>query len=251
MPSLLSMHNKKGLTPLTLAVRLGKRRMFEGLWFMSASPQWSWGGASCHLLPLDQVDDIGQVTYANPWREKGESAAVKKEREKCSAANLLRFLVATFFWWFPLPWRRLRPCASPNDAEDSPVPPTALGVMLRHSVSSLLDMGTESRPVEEGLRISGAAGLALHKLRGFSDTQPKALAKTYDELVTTADRALRVAGKMEAGQAMPLLKYLVRALPRSRPRPRPRPPPSLQALLLPTPPPTLLFCAVCAPWPCR
>ena len=249
MRSLLSMHNKKGLTPLTLAVRLGKRRMFEGLWFMSANFQWSWGGASCHLLPLDQVDDIGQVIDANLPREAGKEAAFKKERQQCSWLNFLRFLLATFFWWFPLPWRRLCPVAPQNAAEDRPVPPTALGVMLRHSVSSLLDMGTESRPVEEGLRISGAAGLALHKLHSFSDTQPKALARTYDELVTTADRALRVAGKMEAGQAMPLLKYLVR----SASPPPPAPAPSLQLLLTanPTPPPPPPSLCVCVPWPCR
>ncbi|CAF0801749.1 unnamed protein product [Adineta ricciae] len=48
--------NKNGLTPLTLAAKLGHADMFSFLLEERKITQWSYGPVSCVLYPLDQVD---------------------------------------------------------------------------------------------------------------------------------------------------------------------------------------------------
>ena len=61
--------NKDGLTPLTLAAKLGQAEMFGFLLEERKITQWSYGPVSCVLYPLDQVDlefqeDVGRLISA-------------------------------------------------------------------------------------------------------------------------------------------------------------------------------------------
>ena len=63
-PNHLEALNADGLTPFTLAVRLGKRELFESIWLQRSKQVWTYGlssGVCAHLYPLDMVDDIGEV----------------------------------------------------------------------------------------------------------------------------------------------------------------------------------------------
>ena len=56
--------NAEGLTPLTLAVRLGKRELFESVLLDKSKQIWTYGmssGVCAHLYPMDGLDDIGEV----------------------------------------------------------------------------------------------------------------------------------------------------------------------------------------------
>ena len=58
--------NNDGLTPLTLAAKLGQAEMFGFLLEERRITQWSYGPVSCVLYPLDQVDlefqqDVGRA----------------------------------------------------------------------------------------------------------------------------------------------------------------------------------------------
>lgn len=61
-PRLLDLLNGAGLTPFTLAGQEGKRAIVEAMWDESRKLMWSWGGFEAYTYPLDQVDDIGQVS---------------------------------------------------------------------------------------------------------------------------------------------------------------------------------------------
>lgn len=61
-PQLLDLLNDDGLTPFTLAGRQGKRAIVEALWHRNSKLAWAWGGIKARTYPLDQVDDIGQVS---------------------------------------------------------------------------------------------------------------------------------------------------------------------------------------------
>lgn len=61
-PRLRDLLNGAGLTPFTLAGQEGKRAIVEAMWDESRKLMWSWGGFEAYTYPLDQVDDIGQVS---------------------------------------------------------------------------------------------------------------------------------------------------------------------------------------------
>uniref|UniRef100_A0A0N5BRN5 ANK_REP_REGION domain-containing protein n=1 Tax=Strongyloides papillosus TaxID=174720 RepID=A0A0N5BRN5_STREA len=54
--------NKQNLTPLTLAAKLGKKKMFEELLKLESQMIWSYGNASCYSYPLANIDTIDQET---------------------------------------------------------------------------------------------------------------------------------------------------------------------------------------------
>lgn len=49
--------NKDGLTPLTLAAKLGIMDMFSFLLDESKTVQWRYGSVSCVLYPLDELEN--------------------------------------------------------------------------------------------------------------------------------------------------------------------------------------------------
>jgi len=55
-PKLWNQRNSCGLTPLTLAARLGRSKMLAWLLDERKILQWSYGDVSCVLHPLDQLD---------------------------------------------------------------------------------------------------------------------------------------------------------------------------------------------------
>ena len=66
--NLLDAVNVEGLTPVTLAVSLGKRELFEALWGERAKQIWTYGaskGVCAYLYPLDGIDDSGDVCDEN------------------------------------------------------------------------------------------------------------------------------------------------------------------------------------------
>ena len=50
--------NKNGFTPLTLAVYLGKKEMFNFILSLKKVPQWTYGRASSALYPLKEIDTV-------------------------------------------------------------------------------------------------------------------------------------------------------------------------------------------------
>ena len=76
--NLLDAVNVEGLTPVTLAVSLGKRELFEALWGERAKQIWTFGasaGVCAYLYPLDGIDDSGDVCDENePLPDFGRSA---------------------------------------------------------------------------------------------------------------------------------------------------------------------------------
>ncbi len=61
--SLLDAINVEGLTPLTLAVQLGRRELFQDLLKLKSKQIWTYGntqGISAHLYPIDGLDDTGE-----------------------------------------------------------------------------------------------------------------------------------------------------------------------------------------------
>ncbi|KAI6226461.1 Transient receptor potential cation channel subfamily V member 6 [Aphelenchoides fujianensis] len=58
----LQVMNKQNLTPLTLAAKLAKRRMFEQILQLESSAIWHYGDASSTAFPLAKIDTINQET---------------------------------------------------------------------------------------------------------------------------------------------------------------------------------------------
>jgi hypothetical protein len=61
--SLLDALNVEGLTPLTLAVQLGRRELFQDLLKVKSKQIWTFGntqGISAHIYALDGLDDTGE-----------------------------------------------------------------------------------------------------------------------------------------------------------------------------------------------
>uniref|UniRef100_A0A0K0E2D4 ANK_REP_REGION domain-containing protein n=1 Tax=Strongyloides stercoralis TaxID=6248 RepID=A0A0K0E2D4_STRER len=54
--------NNQNLTPLTLAAKLGKKKMFEELLKLESQMIWCYGNASCYSYPLSNIDTIDQET---------------------------------------------------------------------------------------------------------------------------------------------------------------------------------------------
>uniref|UniRef100_A0A913HGR3 ANK_REP_REGION domain-containing protein n=1 Tax=Strongyloides stercoralis TaxID=6248 RepID=A0A913HGR3_STRER len=58
----LQITNNQNLTPLTLAAKLGKKKMFEELLKLESQMIWSYGDANCYAYPLAKIDTIDQET---------------------------------------------------------------------------------------------------------------------------------------------------------------------------------------------
>ncbi|KAI6177885.1 Transient receptor potential cation channel subfamily V member 6 [Aphelenchoides bicaudatus] len=58
----LHLMNKQNLTPLTLAAKLAKKRMFEQILKLESNILWQYGDAASTAFPLGNIDTINQET---------------------------------------------------------------------------------------------------------------------------------------------------------------------------------------------
>ncbi|CAJ0590296.1 unnamed protein product [Cylicocyclus nassatus] len=58
----LHITNKQNLTPLTLAAKLAKKKIFDMVLELEGQSVWVYGGASCSAYPLTKIDTINEVT---------------------------------------------------------------------------------------------------------------------------------------------------------------------------------------------
>ena len=213
---LIDLMNNEGLTPLTLAAKLGKRDLFEDLWKMQREPRWKWGGVDCALLPLDQVDDIGQVLDENGMQDEAAARRSNDCGARCSARGGARcgfvgccrdWIVACCFWWLPLP--------TLNSLD--PVPPTALSITVKYSVNAMLDSalpGGLSAADAAAARNASANHLVLISARPLQKQQDcgqvnqQHVAREFTEYHKDAQHLLDLALAPTAVETEPLLQQL-------------------------------------------
>lgn len=58
----LQVMNKQSLTPLTLAAKIAKKKMFEQILQLESTVVWNYGEASSIAYPLAKLDTINQET---------------------------------------------------------------------------------------------------------------------------------------------------------------------------------------------
>ncbi|CEF69866.1 Nanchung [Strongyloides ratti] len=58
----LQITNNQNLTPLTLAAKLGKKKMFEELLKLERQMIWCYGSSNCYSYPLSNIDTVDQET---------------------------------------------------------------------------------------------------------------------------------------------------------------------------------------------
>lgn len=58
----LQVMNKQNLTPLTLAAKIAKKKMFEQILQLESTVVWNYGEASSVAYPLAKLDTINQET---------------------------------------------------------------------------------------------------------------------------------------------------------------------------------------------
>lgn len=155
---LLELVNHHGLTPFTLAANLGNASVFERLWERRARLQWTWGGVRARAFPLDQIDDIGQVS--DDFDEQRDGTSVSGSSSTARLASTLRLLL-------PAPLGSL--CLSSR----LPRQPTAMEEIVRKNHWHMLEPERKSRLSSSEIKAIGSVALASLSAHKAVNEHPK------------------------------------------------------------------------------